>query len=53
MDGVENAQIYQRLKQEQVICIPRGPGVRFSPHFYTPKSIIDETLAIVRQIAER
>ena len=51
--GVDNAQVYQRLKQEQVICITRGPGVRFSPHFYTPKQIIDETLAIVRQIAER
>ncbi|KJK19427.1 aminotransferase class V-fold PLP-dependent enzyme [Pseudomonas sp. 2(2015)] len=53
IEGVENAQVYQRLKQEQVICIPRGPGVRFSPHFYTPRQIIDETLAIVREIAER
>ena len=53
IEGVENAQVYQRLKQEQVICIPRGPGVRFSPHFYTPQQVIDETLAIVRQIAER
>ncbi|QVM98214.1 aminotransferase class V-fold PLP-dependent enzyme [Pseudomonas sp. SORT22] len=53
IEGVENAQVCQRLKQEQVICIPRGPGVRFSPHFYTPRQIIDETLAIVREIAER
>ncbi|WP_433884982.1 aminotransferase class V-fold PLP-dependent enzyme [Pseudomonas vranovensis] len=53
IEGIENVHVYQRLKQEQVICIPRGPGVRFSPHFYTPKQIIDETLAIVRQIAER
>ncbi|MGE8395191.1 aminotransferase class V-fold PLP-dependent enzyme [Pseudomonas sp. BIGb0427] len=53
IEGVENAQVFQRLKQEQVICIPRGPGVRFSPHFYTPRQIIDETLAIVREIAER
>lgn len=51
--GVENIDAYHRLKQEQVVCITRGPGVRFSPHFYTPKRIIDETLAIVRQIAER
>ncbi|MCP3753111.1 aminotransferase class V-fold PLP-dependent enzyme [Pseudomonas sp. SBB6] len=53
IEGVENVQVYQQLKQQQVICIPRGPGVRFSPHFYTPKQIIEETLAIVRQIAER
>ncbi len=53
IDGIDNLQVYQRLKQEQVVCITRGQGVRFSPHFYTPKAIIDETLAIVRQIAER
>ncbi|MHC2147913.1 cysteine desulfurase/selenocysteine lyase [Pseudomonas sp. 210_17 TE3656] len=51
--GVDNADAYHRLKQEQVVCITRGPGVRFSPHFYTPRQVIDETLAIVRQIAER
>ncbi|MEG0249104.1 MAG: aminotransferase class V-fold PLP-dependent enzyme [Pseudomonas sp.] len=53
IDGIDNAQAYLRLKQEQVVCITRGPGVRFSPHFYTPKQIIDETLQIVRKIAER
>ncbi|PSS46430.1 aminotransferase class V-fold PLP-dependent enzyme [Pseudomonas sp. BBP2017] len=51
--GIDNTQAYQKLKQQQVVCITRGPGVRFSPHFYTPKQVIDETLAIVRQIAER
>ncbi|MFK8329422.1 aminotransferase class V-fold PLP-dependent enzyme [Pseudomonas sp. BJa5] len=53
IDGIDNFVVYQHLKQEQVVCITRGPGVRFSPHFYTPKHVIDETLAIVRQIAER
>ncbi|MDD1016609.1 aminotransferase class V-fold PLP-dependent enzyme [Pseudomonas rubra] len=51
--GIANTQVYQQLKQQQVVCIVRGPGVRFSPHFYTPRQIIDETLAIVREIAER
>lgn len=53
VEGVDNAQVYQHLKHEQVVCITRGPGVRFSPHFYTSKQIIDETLALVRQVAER
>lgn len=53
IEGVDNAQACHRLKQEQVVCITRGPGVRFSPHFYTTRQVIDETLAIVRQIAER
>ncbi|WP_442113187.1 aminotransferase class V-fold PLP-dependent enzyme [Pseudomonas sp. NUPR-001] len=51
--GLDNNNVHQRLKGEQVVCITRGPGVRFSPHFYTPKLIIDETLALVRRIAER
>lgn len=53
LDGLDNARVYQQLKQEQVVCIPRGPGVRFSPHFYTERRVIDETLAIVRRIAEQ
>ncbi|MGV8918597.1 MAG: aminotransferase class V-fold PLP-dependent enzyme [Pseudomonas sp.] len=50
LDGVENSKVFQRLMQEQVVCITRGPGVRFSPHFYTESRVIDETLAIVRQM---
>ncbi|MNV85347.1 hercynylcysteine sulfoxide lyase [compost metagenome] len=53
IDGIDNYRVYERLKQEQVVCIPRGPGVRFSPHFYTEKRVIDETLAIVKKIASR
>lgn len=51
--GVDNILVHQHLKHEQVVCIPRGPGVRFSPHFYTSRQVIDETVQIVRQIAER
>jgi cysteine desulfurase/selenocysteine lyase len=51
LDGVENSALFERLKQEQVVCVQRGPGVRFSPHFYTESRVIDETLAIVRQLA--
>lgn len=53
IDGQEHAQVYQSLKAEQVVCIPRGPGIRFSPHFYTDKRVIDETLALVRRLAEQ
>ncbi|QBF27808.1 aminotransferase class V-fold PLP-dependent enzyme [Pseudomonas tructae] len=51
--GVTNTQVYQQLKQHQVVCMVRGPGVRFSPHFYTSRQVIDETLAIVREIAKQ
>lgn len=51
LDGVSNTHVFERLKQEQVVCVQRGPGVRLSPHFYTESRVIEETLAIVRQLA--
>ncbi|MFJ2445912.1 aminotransferase class V-fold PLP-dependent enzyme [Pseudomonas sp. NPDC087626] len=53
IDGIDNQVVYETLKAQQVVCIPRGPGVRFSPHFYTEKRVIDETIAIVAAIAQQ
>ncbi|NBA94194.1 aminotransferase class V-fold PLP-dependent enzyme [Pseudomonas sp. R5(2019)] len=53
IDGIDNRRLYERLKAEQVVCIPRGPGIRFSPHFYTTRRVIDETLGILGKIAAR
>jgi selenocysteine lyase/cysteine desulfurase len=53
IDGIDNQRVYEQLKQQQVVCIPRGPGIRFSPHFYTEKRVIDETLQIVAIIAKQ
>lgn len=51
IDGLQANPVWQQLMQHQVVCLPRGPGIRFSPHFYTQSQVIDETLAIVRRIA--
>lgn len=53
IDGIDNQEVYEALRQQQVVCIPRGPGIRFSPHFYTEKRVIDETIAIVAKIAQQ
>ena len=53
IDGIDNQVVYETLKAQQVVCIPRGPGVRFSPHFYTEKRVIDETIAIAAAIAKQ
>jgi len=53
IDGIDNQVVYEALMAQQVVCIPRGPGVRFSPHFYTEKRVIDETIAIVADIAKQ
>ncbi len=50
LDGWDNQQLFERLKHEQVVCAQRGAGIRLSPHFYTPTVVIDETLAILRQL---
>lgn len=53
IDGIDNQVLYETLKAQQVVCIPRGPGIRFSPHFYTEKRVIDETIAIIASIARQ
>ena len=34
-------EVYRKLMARRVLCAQRGGGIRFSPHFYTPVSIID------------
>lgn len=50
--GWDNPALYQRLREEQVICVQRGPGVRLSPHFYTSEQVIEETLRLLTQLAK-
>lgn len=52
LTGWDNARLLERLRSEQVVCIQRGAGIRFSPHFYTPASVIDETLALITRLAQ-
>ena len=49
--GRDNAQLFESLKQQQVVCAQRGGGIRLSPHFYTPEGVIEETLELLRQLA--
>ncbi|TBU86439.1 aminotransferase class V-fold PLP-dependent enzyme [Phytopseudomonas dryadis] len=48
--GWDNQALYQRLRAQQVICAPRGGGIRLSPHFYTEPRVIEETLQLLRQL---
>ncbi len=51
LQGWDNAALFERLKAEQVVCALRGGGIRFSPHFYTPQRVIDETMALLQELA--
>ncbi|MGE6659687.1 aminotransferase class V-fold PLP-dependent enzyme [Pseudomonas sp. NPDC077408] len=53
IDGIDNSTLFQRLKEEQVVCALRGGGIRFSPHFYTPPAVIEQSLAVVRGLVAK
>jgi len=50
IDGMDNPTLFQRLKQEQVVCALRGGGIRLSPHFYTRADVIEQTLAVIHRL---
>lgn len=41
------AALYRHLQANGVLCALRGGGVRFSPHFYTPRAHLDRAVALV------
>lgn len=45
----DNDGLFQALDKHGVFCALRGGGIRFSPHFYTPKSQLDKALAVVKR----
>lgn len=51
--GWDSVALCQRLREDQVIGIQRGPGMRLSPHFYTSVAVIDETLSVLANLAGR
>jgi len=51
--SVDNTKLYQHLQDNDVICAFRGDGVRFSPHFHTPKNVIDKALTLVSEYVEQ
>jgi len=39
--------LFEYLVSNGVVCAKRGGGIRFSPHFYTPESIIDRAFKLI------
>ncbi|MDF1821780.1 MAG: aminotransferase class V-fold PLP-dependent enzyme [Alcanivoracaceae bacterium] len=44
VDGHDNEALYRQLQAAGVVCAKRGGGIRLSPHFYTPESVMDQAL---------
>ncbi len=39
--------VFKQLRDQGIICASRGGGIRFSPHFYTPREQLDRALAAI------
>lgn len=46
-ESMEIQTCYRALMSAGVICAPRGGGIRFSPHFYTPFNVLDRALQVL------
>lgn len=44
--GRPNTELHAQLRKQNVICAPRGGGVRFSPHFYTDYEQLDRAVKL-------
>lgn len=42
-------QLYIHLRNSGVFCAPRGGGVRFSPHFYTPLAQLEQVVLLLER----
>jgi len=50
IQDVDLASVHRELLHQQVICVHRGGGLRFSPHFYTAPEDISKAVEILRSI---
>ncbi|ADE16179.1 aminotransferase class V [Nitrosococcus halophilus Nc 4] len=51
--GADPAALHRYLMEQGVVCAHRGGGIRFSPHFYTPKEGLKQALELVSEFPER
>jgi cysteine desulfurase / selenocysteine lyase len=51
IDGVHAKTILARLTLNDIHAAVRGPWIRLSPHFYTPQTQIEQTVAAIAAIA--
>lgn len=47
---IDPAELHRSLLAREVICAQRGSGVRFSPHFHTPRAQLEAAVATVEEL---
>ena len=46
----ESKTLYESLMKHKVVCAHRGGGIRFSPHFYTSKDVLDKAIELAHSV---
>ena len=44
------AELHRRLAARKILCAQRGGGVRFSPHFHTPRAHLEQAVEAVQEL---
>lgn len=51
--GADSSILHRYLSEQKVVCAQRGGGIRFSPHFYTPREGLEQALKLVAEFPGR
>lgn len=43
----DSMALFEYLKEMHVLCAPRGGGIRFSPHYYTPRHKLEKLVKLL------
>lgn len=43
-------KVYRELMDKRIMCAERGGGVRFSPHFYTDRALIENAIDVANKL---
>ena len=49
----DNDALFSRLSSNNLLCAKRAGGIRLSPHFYTPQTVLDRALELLHQTKSR
>ncbi|QBQ55419.1 aminotransferase class V-fold PLP-dependent enzyme [Nitrosococcus wardiae] len=50
--GADPVVLHRYLMDQGVVCAHRGGGIRFSPHFYTPREGLKQALKLISKLPE-
>ncbi|MGO9446420.1 MAG: aminotransferase class V-fold PLP-dependent enzyme [Thiobacillaceae bacterium] len=50
---LDPSELHRQLMTRHILCAQRGGGVRFSPHFYTPRKHLEQAISAVKEVTQQ